>query len=410
MKNIRLSALLLAFLVPAACQAQPAATLGRPRPLYDPASSGSRAYPTVRMSEYEPDPSPAERAMSASFQPSFTPPDIAGPVGSPSPDSGKAASESFLSGRPDTDKRTSNYEHRSNFGEQIMEWLQPGCNTGCDTKRWFESDHAFDYFASPVTMPFFFEDPRALTELRPIITYQSIPSGDIHFKGGNAEFYGLQGRVAFNDRISFVFNELGFVDFNPGSGSSQPGGAGFAEIRLGPKFTFVRDTQNCFLVAAGLTFDVPTGPSKVYQDTGSLSIIPYLSLAKNFGDTRFGSFNFMYSVGYAFATDNLRSDYLYNVFHIDWDVANWHRFYPMMEFGYLQYTRSGSARNLNVEGADLANFGDVNSGGRANFDWAIGFRYKFNESMQVGFACQFPIGGRKDIDDFRLTVDFIWRY
>jgi len=25
-------------------------------------------------------------------------------------------------------------------------------------------------------------------------------------------------------------------------------------------------------------------------------------------------------------------------------------------------------------------------------------------------AFEFPIGGRKDIDDFRLTIDFIWRY
>jgi hypothetical protein len=291
-----------------------------------------------------------------------------------------------------------------------MEWLQPGAANECDTKRWFESDHAFDYIASPVTRPFLFEDPRSLTELKPIFFYQSIPSGDVHFKGGNTELYGLQGRLAINDRISFVFNELGFVTFNPGSGSNQPGGTGFGELRFGPKFTFLRDSQGGLVAAAGLTFDIPTGPSNVYQNTGSLSLIPYATIAKNFGCTQFGSFNVMDSIGFAFATDNQRSEYLYNVVHLDWDVANNHRFYPLMEFTYFQYTASGGARNLNVEGADIANFGDINSGGRAEFNWAVGFRYKFTEATQVGMAFEFPIGGRKDINDFRLTIDFIWRY
>src|SRR5205085_9724483 len=40
----------------------------------------------------------------------------------------------------------------------------------------FESDHCLDTFSSPVTNPFLFEDPRSLTELRPIFIWQKIPS------------------------------------------------------------------------------------------------------------------------------------------------------------------------------------------------------------------------------------------
>ena len=35
-------------------------------------------------------------------------------------------------------------------------------------RNMFQSDPEFTYFASPVTNPFFFEDPRSLTEVRPI--------------------------------------------------------------------------------------------------------------------------------------------------------------------------------------------------------------------------------------------------
>jgi hypothetical protein len=405
--------LILALLVPAVCYSQPAATLGRPRPLYETGTTPSPPQTIIRMSEYEAD----TRDSGATFQPSFTPPpDYVAPAGQTSV-SAQISGEDFLNGRPDAGNCPPPSPSppppdaaQNGFGDRILEWLHPGCSQQCDTKHWFESDHAFDYLASPVTSPFLFEDPRALTELKPIFIYQSIPNGDIHFKGGNIEYYGLQGRIALNDRISFVFNELGFITFNPGSGSDQPGGTGFSEIRFGPKFTFLRDTQNGMIAAAGMTFDVPTGPSYVYQDTGSLSVIPYASFAKNFGSTKFGSFNFMDSLGYAFATDSKRSEYLYNVMHVDWDVANNHRFYPLMEFSYFQYTRSGTDRMLNVDGADLANFGDTSSSGRAEFDWSFGFRYKFSESTQVGMAFEFPLGGRKDLNDFRLTIDFIWRY
>lgn len=390
--------------------AQPAATLGRPKAMS--AADSAPAPPTppsfIQPASFEPEPTPAERIVAASFDPPpFTPPEMSSSRSVPS--YSDSDSERFLSARP-TSTRDNQYLHTSNFGEKLLEWFKPGHNRSVEPKAWFLSDHEFDYFASPVSNPFLFEDPRSLTEVRPIFIYQSIPGDAPNFQGGNAAFIGTQFRVAFTERFSFVINKLGFVSIRGGDNGNVPGGSGFAELWLGPKFTFLRNKEHCMVAAGGVMFHIPAGPDVVFQDTGRLSIVPYFSFAKNFLDSRFGSLNFMNTTGYSFNGAGERSDYLWSSFNISWDVANKDKFYPLLELHYFQYTFSGTARNLDVEGRDLANIGDVNSGTRANFNMAAGARYKITEKAQVGLAIEFPLNNRKDINQFRLTVDFIWRY
>src|SRR5439155_5685671 len=119
---------------------------------------------------------------------------------------------------------------------------------------WFRSDHCFDGFISPVSNPFLFEDPRSLTEVRPIFLYQTIPGSNPLFRGGNAEFFGLQARLAITDCWSVVINKLGGVSINPGSDSPLPGDTGFSEFWIGPKFTFLRNQETGTIAAAGVTF------------------------------------------------------------------------------------------------------------------------------------------------------------
>ena len=167
------------------------------------------------------------------------------------------------------------------------EWMQDynPFHEGC-----FESDHCFDNFISPVSNPFLFEDPRSLTEVRPIFLYQTIPNSNALFRGGNAEFFGLQARLAITDRWSVVINKLGGVSINPGSDSPLPGDTGFSEFWIGPKYTFLRNTETGTVAAAGVTFQLPVGSAKAYQDTGMLSLVPYLTAAQSFGHTSYGSF------------------------------------------------------------------------------------------------------------------------
>ena len=41
---------------------------------------------------------------------------------------------------------------------------------------------------------------------------------------------------------------------------------------------------------------------------------------------------------------------------------------------------------------------------------APGFRYKFTDYLQMGFAVEFPIVGTRDLFQYRIGVDLIWRY
>jgi hypothetical protein len=296
---------------------------------------------------------------------------------------------------------------KSYFGEFFDGWFQHNSEDG---RGCLESDHCFVTFISPVTNPFIAEDPRALTEIRPIFMFQTIPNSNWIYKGGNAEFFGVQARVALTENWSIVMNKLGGVWINPGSDSTVGSESGFAEVWIGPKWTFLRNTDTGTLGAAGVTFQIPAGSKNVAQDTGSLSVLPYASFGQNFGRSSIGSFNVLDTVGYNFRTDNTRSEYFVNSLHLDYDVGNLHKFFPLVELNWFHYTRSGKERPLGFEGADLVNFGSTDVNSRNNLTLASGLRYRFNEHLEAGGAVEFPIVGTRDINAFRMTFDVIFRY
>jgi hypothetical protein len=276
--------------------------------------------------------------------------------------------------------------------------------------EWFRSDHAFDGFISPVTNPFLFEDPRSLTEVRPIFMYQKVPGGQPDFQGGNMSYFGIQARLAVTDRLSFVVNKLGGIWLSPGSGSVYGSQSGFAELWFGPKYTFIRNEDTGSLLAGGLQFQVPIGSRNAFQHTGSLSLVPYVSYAQNlFRDFSAGSFNGMVSTGYSFSTTSARSDYYWLSGHIDWDVMNCHRFYPLFELNYYLMSKDGHSTPIGSEGRDLVNFGGQASG-KGLMTGAFGARFKVTENAQVGGAFEFPFAGPHDFFQYRFTLDFILRY
>lgn len=301
------------------------------------------------------------------------------------------------------DRRTRSSEK---FGDKLRDWLAPG--GGRDS--WLFSDHAFDQFASPISNPFLAEDPRALTEIRPIFLYQKIPGEQPNFQGGDAFFFGGRASLALSERISFTVNKLGATALNPSNKDYGDSEFGFAELWLGPKFTFYRDPQSCTVMAAGAIFQIPTGPEKIFQDTGNLSIVPYVSAGKtltDLGDR--GSLNGLFSTGYAFSTNDERSEYFYLSAHLDFDVRNNHRLYPVLELNYFQYAKDGSTQRVSGQGHDLFNFGSK-SNSASLVTGAIGGRYKITEAAQIGGAFELPLFGNKDVFQYRFTMDVIFRY
>jgi hypothetical protein len=290
-----------------------------------------------------------------------------------------------------------------------------GCVQGilkpCDGRGLFQSDHCFDTFISPVSNPFYFEDPRALTEVRPILLYQRTPSSTPHFAGGSVEFFGLQARAALTQRLSLVVSELGLIHIDPHAPADGfQAHTGFAEVHLGPQYTFIRDEKTGTLLAGGLQLEIPAGPGKVFQDTGDLSLDPYVSFGQAFGRTNFGMFHFLNTTGFDIASNHQRSNFFYSNFHLDFDVLNQHHFYPLLELDYQLYTRSGNSQDISFEGGDLINFGSAHVAGENNLSIAAGFRFKFNECIQLGFVAEFPLLNRKDLLEYRLLFDMIFRY
>src|SRR4029453_11983595 len=57
--------------------------------------------------------------------------------------------------------------------EKTKGWFTFGDQRDSHGHCCFQSDRCFCRLISPVTMPFYFEDPRALTEARPIFMYQN---------------------------------------------------------------------------------------------------------------------------------------------------------------------------------------------------------------------------------------------
>jgi hypothetical protein len=289
------------------------------------------------------------------------------------------------------------------FGERLDDALSR-------ERRLFESDPAFCDFVSPLSNPFFFEDPRSLTELRPMFFYQSFPSGDPFFRDGHGWFFGGQGRLAVTPRISLVVHKLGFTAFKPGNGSIYQGGTGLSEFWLGPKVLVYRDAEAKTLVSVGTQFQIPLGSSDPLQDTGSLSIVPYVSAAQRLMYTEIGSLNGMATTGYSFSTNNQRSDFFYASAHLDFDIANGHRFYPVAELNWFSYTTDGHARNITTEGRDFANVGAAAKGNNL-VTWALGLRWRsLNGRVEVGGGYEGFMFGQKGLFDGRFTVDLIWRY
>ena len=380
--------------------AAPAATLSQPRPTF---RGQSPDLPAVTV---PPPPQPGGGFGNPAVFPG-------GPAGPAGPTRGLGAGEeAYNSGIVNNNADLGGFFTRA--GDKFKRcWTDVTDSvTGIGGRRSFQSDHEFDSFISPVSNPVFFEDPRALTELRPLFIYQHTRDNNPVFAGGNNYVALLQGRLALTERISLVVNKFGWTSVDPQGGA--PGfesGSGFSELHLGPKFTFLRSDVSGTVAAFGLNFEIPTGSSKVAQDTGDLSLSPYFSVAQNFWRSNYGSFNFLNTTGYSLSIDSKRSDFLYSSFHLDYNILGQNKLYPLIEINWTRYVMNGSARSLDFEGTNLFNFGSMAVAGHSDLTMAVGFRYKFSEAMQLGLAGEFSLlGGHRHMEGYRIGVDMIFRY
>ena len=105
-------------------------------------------------------------------------------------------------------------------------------DVGCE-KPGPPRDTDFDGFISPMTNPVFFEDPRNLTEIRPIFVHHRMPDAA---GGGYVNVIAAQVRYSLTENISLIATKDGFVT------SDNPLiDDGWADVAAGLKFNLFTD-------------------------------------------------------------------------------------------------------------------------------------------------------------------------
>lgn len=284
-------------------------------------------------------------------------------------------------------------------------------------RKLFQSDHAFDVFASPITNPFLFTDPRSLTYVKPLFIYNKVPTDNPVFNGSAMYWFGVQGSLAITEKLSVKIDKLGaqWTDLTP----AQPGlvapffgnNSSFAEVWVTPQWTFWRGERTNTIMAMGVQFQIPSGSLSTGQNTGGLNINPYFTIAQNFWRTSYGSMNFMGNIGFPISVNGDRNSYFTTSLHLDYDVANWHKLYPTLELNIQSALSNGTQfPYMNTYSPDMFNVGAGAVKGLSAITIAPGVRYKFTEMFQVGAAVEFLTTTHRNMDQFRFLADFIIKY
>ena len=260
------------------------------------------------------------------------------------------------------------------------------------------SDHDFDCFISPITNPIYFEDPRAVSEIRPLFFNHKVP---LAAGGGSVQLYAAQVRLRLTENVSLIAVKDGYA-----TTSNPILGNGWADIAAGLKFTLFRDVESQTIVSGGFTYELPTGESSIFQGNGDGEFNVFVSGAKKLST----NINWMSAFGLRVpvnSTDESMSSY--SSIHLDARMTE--SFYGLMEFNWYHWMSAGSDGPLpGIEGLDVINFGNPGVAGNDIVTGALGFKFKAGQHVETGVAWEVPLTQREDILDNRLTVDLRLRY
>ena len=270
------------------------------------------------------------------------------------------------------------------LGQNLLSRIQP-------------SEEGFDCFVSPITNPIYFEDPRNLTELRPVYIRHNFPAA---LGGGGINVYALQLRARLSENVSLIAIKDGYIESDSALLEN-----GWADLGFGFKFNLLRDVANQRLWSAGFTYEAPTGSASALQGNGAGELNLFSSAAGRIGER-----GFWMAAGGVRQPLNRRqeSSSLYNSIHYAHLIQP--RIYAVTEFNWFRWFSSGSATALGFEGLDLINFGSEGVSGNSVVSWAYGLRFKPSRRQEIGAAYEIPLSGRRDIMGNRLTADWILRF
>lgn len=283
---------------------------------------------------------------------------------------------------------------------------QSGC---ADGDRLFgvvlRSERQFAEFISPQSNPFFFEDPRTLSEIRFHVINQWIPGSNPTFQGGETRMLAAQIRAALTDRLSFIGTKSGYLWIQPDN-QLLPNQDGWADIAAGLKYNLIRDPDAKRLLSAGLTFEFDNGAHKVLQGFGDGEFHPFVTGGVEF----FERAHFLSATGFRLPTDTVdRSQMWYWSNHLDYQLTD--TLYSVVELNWYHWMKSGQRLpGVGFEGGDIFNLGSGDVAGNDIVTLSLGGRFNIFDNTEWGVAYEIPVTQRKDMMQGRLYVDFIVRF
>lgn len=273
-----------------------------------------------------------------------------------------------------------------------------------------KSDHAFDDFISPMIDFVHFEDPRNLTELRPIFVHQNLPAtlgpGNVP-ANGSIQLYALQFRIALTERLSLIAVKDGYIVDNSEGALDTLLNSGWADVTAGLKYNLVRNVETGTLLSGGFTYEIPLGSEGALQAQGDGQFHFFVT-----GGQRLlgGNAHYMTSFGWQLPVDqSVQSTSVQ--WHNHLDVRVFDKFYLFTENSWWHWVDDAETGNaFGISGIDLLNLSDTAVEGNDVVTHNVGMKLKPNRNCELGFAYEFPLTDFKDIMEDRYTFEAILRY
>jgi hypothetical protein len=221
---------------------------------------------------------------------------------------------------------------------------------------------------------------------------------------GDFQVYALQLRVALTDRLTFLADKDGIASISAHDTNHR---TGLLNMNFGFRYLLVRDVENQFLWSVGTTYEPNMGYGNVFQNNGSGVQSVFTTVGKEIAT----NWHVLNTFGYQFAYDSAaNSDFFYDSLHIDRQFFGW--LYPLAEFNWFHYTRSGNHGFPPAlgEGDGLLNLGTSGVVGNDLVTAAVGLKARLNCHMDFGVAWEVPLSNRHDLIDNRLLAELILRY
>ncbi|MEM9646165.1 MAG: hypothetical protein AAF989_14340 [Planctomycetota bacterium] len=275
---------------------------------------------------------------------------------------------------------------------------------GSCLRRLKRSDHCFDDFISPTIDFVHFEDPRTLTELRPIFVTHEFPNA---LDSGSIQLFALQFRVALTERLSLIGVKDGYIVDNSEGALDPLLDSGWADISAGLKYNLIRDAELGRLLSGGFTYEIPLGSEQSLQAVGDGVFHLFVSGGQRLLD---GNAHWLSSFGWQIPVDqSVQSTTVHWNNHFDVKLTQ--SLYLFTENSWWHWVDEADVGlPLGISGQDLLNVSATNVEGNDLVTHNVGAKFKPHGNFEAGIAYEFPLTEFKDIIEDRLTVDMIFRY